>query len=777
MGEIKLSVIMPVFNVEETISLALDSVLMQQVNFLYEIIVVDDSSTDSTLSILQNYCSKYSQIKIIKHKKNEGNAVSFYDGLSQAQGKYFCVLDGDDYYTVKNKLQKQVDFLDQDKNFEYTAVVHKYLRVDKRGYVADEAVLYNTVSEYKYHHFLQQQFYFHTSAYMYRNIFRGNVPEVFKNTYFRGDNPRTFMHLLYTKGKIKVLNFVGSVYFYSEKGIWSQTSLEEQKKRNLKMLSVLGELFTSHLERDFWAGVITYREKKTAVLVTDLFKPREFFFSKLRAEASEYAFKYKDFIFQSLYKSEFIDSFCESLGFIEAVRHGLIPSNPLLKNENNILIVVSNLTTTGGGVYYEIKDIIEMYSDKQVFLLWTDIDSEDGLNADVCKQLAIYSHLKFLYGKSDPASKLTYLFEQITKINPDKIYHYCGHNNVWGAALVQSVLGKNICVFSFDHGFSLGLDNTSYDVFITKRVMDYEILSGHYGKKVIYIPCWNKDRIGGNYYIPFNKHSKLITACAAARYYKLEGGQEDYVDLVLSLLERTGGKHIHYGAIPQDVLERIYSRMKEKGIDQNSFENIPWADNLIQSMYENLVDVFIEPFPVVSYKITLEVLSAGIPIIIHDSSVRMGITDFIYPNPLKWRNKDDFLSVLTSVSKQDLLKHSGFSRCYYVENHSPEKLKKFFVSEQNFRMPKQILFWDKCLIDIDAISGLFLKVLPMSENQLENNFPKKKRGFWERLKLKNRMVNFICLFLLFMAQIPILDFPFNKKRRRSLLNKLLEYWR
>ena len=173
----------------------------------------------------------------------------------------------------------------------------------------------------------------------------------------------------------------------------------------------------------------------------------------------------------------------------------------------------------------------------------------------------------------------------------------------------------------------------------------------------------------------------------------------------------------------------------------------------------------------------MDVLSAGIPIIIHDSSVRMGITDFIYPNSLKWWNKDDFLNVLTTVSKKDLSKHSELSRRYYVENHSPKKLKKAFVSEQNFKMPEPMLFWDKCLIDVDAISGLFLKLLPMSDNYSGNNSSIKKKRFWGRLKLKNRMVNFGCLFLLVVAQIPIIDFPFNKYRRRALLNKLLEYWR
>lgn len=233
---VKLSVIMPLFNVEKTLAIALDSVLMQQVDFSYEIIIIDDKSVDSTLSILQKYAQKYSQIKIIQHSENQGNAISFYDGLCAANGKYFCVLDGDDYYTVKNKLQKQVDFLNGDKDENYTAVAHKYLRVNDSGDIINEDSLFLSVQEHTYEDVLQQSFYFHTSTYMYRNIFKENVPLEFRGNLFRGDNPRTFMHLIYTKGKIKILNFVGSVYCYSDNGIWSKLTIEEQRKRNVKML-------------------------------------------------------------------------------------------------------------------------------------------------------------------------------------------------------------------------------------------------------------------------------------------------------------------------------------------------------------------------------------------------------------------------------------------------------------------------------------------------------------------------------------------------------------
>ena len=139
---IKLSIIMPLYNAEDTLRLALDSIFMQRVDFTYEVIAIDDASSDKTADILQEYADKYKVLKIITHDKNQGNAISFYDALCISRGDYMCVLDGDDYYTVKNKLQKQVDFLDRKKKKKYVAVSHKYLQVNADWNIFDNNNLF-----------------------------------------------------------------------------------------------------------------------------------------------------------------------------------------------------------------------------------------------------------------------------------------------------------------------------------------------------------------------------------------------------------------------------------------------------------------------------------------------------------------------------------------------------------------------------------------------------------------------------------------------------------
>lgn len=91
-----ISVILPVYNVEDTLYVCLNSVLKQTYpNF--EIICIDDVSSDSSLEILEYFAKKDSRVKIIKNDFNQGPGYSRNCGLNVAKGKYVFFLDGDDW--------------------------------------------------------------------------------------------------------------------------------------------------------------------------------------------------------------------------------------------------------------------------------------------------------------------------------------------------------------------------------------------------------------------------------------------------------------------------------------------------------------------------------------------------------------------------------------------------------------------------------------------------------------------------------------------------------
>ncbi len=91
----KVSVIIPVYNVEKYLRKCLDSVVGQTLKDI-EIICVDDGSTDGSGAILDEYAAKDEQIKVI-HQENQGQACSRNNALKIAQGEYILFLDSDDY--------------------------------------------------------------------------------------------------------------------------------------------------------------------------------------------------------------------------------------------------------------------------------------------------------------------------------------------------------------------------------------------------------------------------------------------------------------------------------------------------------------------------------------------------------------------------------------------------------------------------------------------------------------------------------------------------------
>lgn len=111
----KISVIIPVYNVEKYLDKCVSSVIEQDMPDL-EIIICDDASNDGSLNIIENYKKKDSRIKLIAHKENQGLSVSRNDGMEIASGEYIFFLDSDDYIkqNVLTTLYQKIKNVDAD---------------------------------------------------------------------------------------------------------------------------------------------------------------------------------------------------------------------------------------------------------------------------------------------------------------------------------------------------------------------------------------------------------------------------------------------------------------------------------------------------------------------------------------------------------------------------------------------------------------------------------------------------------------------------------------
>ena len=118
----RVSILIKAYNHEPFIARAIESVLAQETDVAYEIVVGEDCSTDRTRDVLRDVRDRHPErIRVLLRERNLGNIRNFTDTLSACTGEYVALLDGDDYWTSAHKLQRQVAFLDAHPEFSSCA--------------------------------------------------------------------------------------------------------------------------------------------------------------------------------------------------------------------------------------------------------------------------------------------------------------------------------------------------------------------------------------------------------------------------------------------------------------------------------------------------------------------------------------------------------------------------------------------------------------------------------------------------------------------------------
>ncbi len=125
----KISVITPAFNAAEFLPLTIESVLSQTFTD-YEMIIVDDCSSDNTFEIANEYAKKNPQIRVIRQGKNGGVAAARNTALKAAKGDFIAFLDSDDLW-MPDKLEKQYEFMKQN-GYVLTYTQYKMLLEDNK---------------------------------------------------------------------------------------------------------------------------------------------------------------------------------------------------------------------------------------------------------------------------------------------------------------------------------------------------------------------------------------------------------------------------------------------------------------------------------------------------------------------------------------------------------------------------------------------------------------------------------------------------------------------
>ena len=101
---------MPVYNREEFVAEAIESILQQTMSD-FELLIVDDASTDGSLAIIQDYAERDARIRLLKHLENRGNGAARNTAIIHATGKFVAQMDSDDV-SLPQRLEKQAAYLE-----------------------------------------------------------------------------------------------------------------------------------------------------------------------------------------------------------------------------------------------------------------------------------------------------------------------------------------------------------------------------------------------------------------------------------------------------------------------------------------------------------------------------------------------------------------------------------------------------------------------------------------------------------------------------------------
>lgn len=214
-NELMLSIYVPTYNHEMFIAKALDSILMQNTRYKYEILVGEDCSIDGTRAILKEYEKDHPGVfKMFYRDKNmyKFTPNNSDDLKMRCKGKYLICLEGDDYWTDENKIERQISFLEEHP--EYIAVAHKCIMVDKFGETIDKEYPQCQSNEYSVYHFLCDIMPGQTTTFMIRNYITNNVFDI--SLLFSGHGPgdRRLYFSAIAKGRIYCMNDIMSAYRY-----------------------------------------------------------------------------------------------------------------------------------------------------------------------------------------------------------------------------------------------------------------------------------------------------------------------------------------------------------------------------------------------------------------------------------------------------------------------------------------------------------------------------------------------------------------------------------
>lgn len=221
----KISIILPTYNGGDRIGKSIKSVQDQSFQD-WELIIVIDGSTDATFERVSRIAKQDSRIVIINNEQNQGIQKTLNDGLKKATGEYIARIDDDDVWIDVRKLQKQIDFLEQ--NPDYVLVGTGIILVDSKGVEITRYFLPKTDQDIR-KRILGQNCFAHPSV-MYRKSVINQIGNYSESVQDKHVEDYEFWLRMGTIGKFANLSEYSLLYQVANSSISGKNKLPQLKK-------------------------------------------------------------------------------------------------------------------------------------------------------------------------------------------------------------------------------------------------------------------------------------------------------------------------------------------------------------------------------------------------------------------------------------------------------------------------------------------------------------------------------------------------------------------
>ncbi|NHC08159.1 hypothetical protein [Azonexus fungiphilus] len=370
-----------------------------------------------------------------------------------------------------------------------------------------------------------------------------------------------------------------------------------------------------------------------------------------------------------IFGSPELDALCQQIGRRNLGALGL--ETPPESTPGVAVYIASKLQSSGGHTT-ALLDLIRLSPKCHSIILITGVCGRTDL-ASIQRRLSVVPDIELVcVPAGGHVQKLSWIQAYLHKIAPSSVWLFNHHQDSVAIAAVQP-----------DRGYQLNFYHHADDR------LCLGVCLGH-GKHFDISPaqfhkCRDEVGLQDNRYLPLTATDlqgsytgdKLATTpmvtCTAAGFNKVEVSYfAQYVDVIPRVLKATGGRHIHIGRLTRLARWRLRQNMTRIGVPLDALVYIPHVHSVWRALHEHRVDLYINSFPYGGSKTMVEVMGAGVPIIVHRNIADrlIGGLDMAYDGAYSWRNPEELYQQLITCSREFLTEQSVLARAWYEKYHS-----------------------------------------------------------------------------------------------------------